>query len=70
MRRILLDVSDLEQSVVDEIPNVGERTVILGTQYEVIDKSNQRSPRTLEGQKYVELLLLPCGSTPLDPDAY
>jgi hypothetical protein len=70
MRRILLDVSDFDQVAMSEIPSVGERMVILGAQYEVLDKSSQSFPRTTEGQKDVELLLLPCCSTPLDLDAY
>jgi hypothetical protein len=61
MRRILLDVSDLDYKAMTQIPNVGDITVVMDTEYEVVDRSKQRTCRDTENRKYVELLLVPCG---------
>jgi hypothetical protein len=59
MRRVLLDVSDLDHNALDVAPNVGDRTVILDTEYEVIDRREYDSSRDLENSRCVELLLAP-----------
>jgi hypothetical protein len=46
IRRLLPNSPDVDQSTLKRIPDVGERTVVSGTEYQVIEKTRSVAPRT------------------------